>query len=70
MACGVLPRIDKQICLFERWLIAHLDAIDHPDRAQLIQRFGAWEVLPRLRASAANKPITPASRKFAGEQIT
>jgi hypothetical protein len=69
MACGVLPRIDKQICLFERWLLAHLDAIGDPDRAQLIQRFAAWEVLPRLRASAANKPITPASRKFAGEQI-
>jgi hypothetical protein len=21
MACDILPRIDKQICLFERWLI-------------------------------------------------
>jgi hypothetical protein len=70
MACGVLPRIDKQICLFERWLITHLDTITDPHHGQLIQRFAAWEVLPRLRARAANKPITPAGRRYAGERIT
>jgi hypothetical protein len=70
MACGVLPRIDKQICLFQRWLIAHLDTITDPTHAQLIQRFATWEVLPKLRARAEHKPITPASRQFAGEQIT
>jgi len=70
MACGVLPRTDKQICSFERWLIAHLNTITDPDHGQLIQRFATWEVLPRLRARAANKPITPSGRRFAGEQIT
>ncbi len=69
MACGVLPRIDKQICSFERWLIAHLNTITDPDHGQLIWRFATWEVLPRLRARAANKPITPSGRGFAGEQI-
>jgi hypothetical protein len=69
MACGVLPSVDKQICLFERWLLAHLDTIGDRDHRQLIQRFATWEVLPRLRARAANKPITPASRYFAGDQI-
>jgi hypothetical protein len=56
--------------LLERWLIAHLNTITDPDRAQLIQRFATWEVLPRLRARAANTPITPSSRQFAGDQIT
>lgn len=70
MACGVLPRIDKQICLLERWLIDHLDTIEDPDHRQLIERFATWEVLPRLRTRAERKPITPASRKLAGEQIT
>lgn len=69
MACGVLPRVDKQICSFERWLITHLNTITDPDHSQLIQRFATWEVLPKLRARAANKPITPAGRRFAGEQI-
>jgi hypothetical protein len=70
MACGILPGVDKQICLLERWLIAHLDTITDPDHGQLIQRFATWEILPRLRARAANKPITPSSRQFAGDQIT
>jgi hypothetical protein len=69
MACGVLPRIDKQICSFQRWLITHLATINDPAHTQLIQRFATWEVLPRLRAQAERKPITPASRRFAGEQI-
>jgi len=39
MACGALPSIDKQICSFERWLIAHLDTISDRDRRQLGQGF-------------------------------
>lgn len=69
MACGVLPPVDKQICLFERWLLAHLDTISDRDHHQLTQRFATWEVLPRLRSRGADKPITPASRYRAGDQI-
>lgn len=69
MVCGVLPRVDKQISSFERWLIAHLDTVFDRDHRQLVQRFATWEVLPRLRARAATKPITAASRYFAGDQI-
>lgn len=42
MACGVLPVLDKQICAFERWLLAHLVDIDDPEHARLVQ------ALPRL----------------------
>jgi hypothetical protein len=66
MTCGILPRIDKQICLFERWLLVHLDTITDPGHAQLIQRFATWNVLPRLRARAATTPIPASSRQFAG----
>jgi hypothetical protein len=69
MACDVLPAIDKQICSFERWLIIHLATITEPAHAQLVHRFATWEVLPRLRTRAMTKPITPAGRRFAGEQI-
>jgi integrase len=69
MACEVLPRVDKQICLFERWLVAHIGTLTDRDHGQVIQRFATWEVLPRLRARAENKPITPSSRQFAGDQI-
>jgi hypothetical protein len=68
MACGVLPGVDKQVCSFERWLADHLAGITDADHAQLISRFATWEVLPRLRARAEKKPITPAGRRHAGDQ--
>jgi hypothetical protein len=69
MACDVLPRLDKQICSLERWLTGHLDTITDPAHTQLVHRFAAWEVLPRLRNRAEHTPLTPAARRFAGEQI-
>ena len=39
-------------------------------RAGRGRSFATWDILPRLRTRAANKPITPSSRQFAGEQIT
>jgi hypothetical protein len=69
MACGVLPAVDKQICSFERWLLSHLAEIAEADHAQLVRRFASWEVLPRLRTRAQNKPISPAGRRHAGDQV-
>lgn len=67
MACGLLPVIDKQILLFERWLHEHLAA--DSDHAQILRRFATWHVLPRLRARAENRPVSPVGRRYAGEQI-
>ncbi len=69
MSCGMLPTVDKQICSFERWLVGHLADITDPDHAQLVRRFATWEVLPRLRTRAETKPITPAGRRHAGDQV-
>jgi hypothetical protein len=69
MACGLLPAVDKQILLFERWLHEHLASVTDPDHAQVIRRFATWHVLPRLRARAEKRPITSAGRRYAGEQI-
>ena len=69
MACGVLPAADKQICAFERWLAGHLASITGDGHAQLIRRFATWEVLPRLRARAEKKPVTPAARCHAVDQV-
>lgn len=69
MACGMLPAIDKQIWLLERWLVGHLGGIADPGHAQLVRRFATWEVLPRLRAGAEKRPVTPAARRHAGDQV-
>ena len=36
MACRLLPAVDKQILLFERWLHQHLADVADPDHAQLL----------------------------------
>ncbi|MFI0467133.1 hypothetical protein ACH347_23885 [Saccharopolyspora sp. 5N102] len=69
MSCGLLPVIDKQICLLERWLARHLAGITEHDHAQIVRRFATWGILPRLRTRAERKPLTPAGRTFAGDQI-
>lgn len=69
MACGVLPPLDRQVWLFEQWLPGHLAALPDQGHAQLIRRFATWDVLPRLRAGAERKPLTPATRRYAGEQV-
>jgi hypothetical protein len=69
MACGLLPTIDKQICMFEQWLARHLTGIADPDHAQIVRRFATWDILPKLRSRADRKPITPAGRQFAGDQV-
>jgi hypothetical protein len=69
MTCGLLPLVDKQICLFERWLGEHLAGISERDQEQVVRRFATWCVLPRLRSRAERKPITPAGRRFAGDQV-
>lgn len=69
MSCGLLPLMDKQICLFERWLGEHLAGITDVEHEQVVRRFATWHVLPKLRAGAARRPITPAGRQFAGDQV-
>ena len=68
MACGVLPAIDKQVCAFERWLGIQLASVTDSERAQVLRRFTAWVVLPRLvpariRSRSARVPeATPSVR--------
>ncbi len=70
MACGALPAIDKQLLHFESWLTRRLAEIGTGPDERLLRRFATWEQLPRLRARAARRPLTSASRRFAGEQFT
>lgn len=69
MACGVLPALDKQICLFERWLASHLADLADPAHIQVVRRFATWQILPRLRADADTGPLKPAAGSYAGNQV-
>ena len=57
MQCGVLPAVDRQLLLFERWLTGHLAAVADPEHARVLRRFATWHQLRRLRAKAGKGPL-------------
>ncbi len=70
MACGVLPALDKQLLHFETWLTHRLTELESDPCERLLRRFAAWRLLPDLRKRAAIRPLTPAARIRASEQLT
>ena len=59
MHSGVLPHRDRHLLLFQRWLGEWLDNIEDPDHRRLLHRFATWQLLRRLRATAATQPLGP-----------
>ena len=58
-AAGTLPPRDEELARAERWLPA-LVAIELPADRRLVQAYATWQVMRRLRASAAAaRPRTP-----------
>ncbi len=69
MQCGVLPPIDKQILLFERWLLGHLDTITGTEQRRLLRQYATWDLLPWLRRRAERGPVSRSSRSEFGQQV-
>jgi hypothetical protein len=72
MTCGVLPTIDKQLAHYETLLhrrLADLADAGSP-HLRLLRQFAVWYQLPRLRAKAQARPLTPSHRQFASDQPT
>jgi hypothetical protein len=72
MTCGVLPTIDKQLLHYETLLhrrLAELVDADSP-HLRLLRQFAGWYQLPRLRAKAERRPLSPNHRQFASDQFT
>jgi hypothetical protein len=70
MSCGLLPAVDKQLLLFERWLGTFLPSITEASHARLIRQFATWQVLPWLRRRATKRPLAPNTRSNAGAQLS
>jgi hypothetical protein len=70
MACGILPAANKHLLHFETWLTHRLAELDGHPHQQTLRRFATWELLPRLRSRARQRPLTPNIRRFTGEQFT
>src|SRR5205823_2439254 len=66
---GVLPRMDRQLMLFERWLVQRLADLDPPEHVQLVHRFATWNELRRLRRKAENEPLRPTTTNEARQRV-
>jgi len=53
VAGGVLPPRDEELARTEQWLTTLLASIDVPEHRRLVQAYATWQVMRRLRASAA-----------------
>ncbi|WP_432850493.1 hypothetical protein ACQPXB_08065 [Amycolatopsis sp. CA-161197] len=69
MQHGVLPRVDRHLVLFGRWLGERLNEIDQPEQRKLVERFASWHVQRRLRAFADRGPVTEQQTQQAREEI-
>lgn len=67
--CGVLPAVDRQILLCQRWAQRRIAGQRDPDAARLLRQFITWHQLPRMHAAARRGPLTPYSRNYAAAQV-
>ncbi len=60
-AAGALPARDEELARAGQWLAAVLEAIEAAADRRLVQAYATWQVMRRLRASAAAaaRPRTP-----------
>ena len=70
MTCGVLATIDKQLAHYEALLYRRLADLADSPHLRLVRQFAVWYQLPRLRAKATTRPLTPSHRQFASDQLT
>jgi hypothetical protein len=67
---GVLPGRDRHVAAYERWLTEKLAAIDDLDQRTVIERFGRWHHLRRLRKAATANPVTLSALMNAKQSTT
>ena len=70
MTCGMLATIDKQLLHYEALLHRRLADLADSPHLRLVRQFAVWQQLPRLRAKATTRPLTPSHRQFASDQLT
>lgn len=58
VAAGALPKQDKHVASFERWLARTLGPDTTTPNASSLRAFATWELLPRLRDHARNGTAT------------
>ncbi|MHB8246092.1 MAG: hypothetical protein ACYDGN_12210 [Acidimicrobiales bacterium] len=58
VATRALPRRDEQMARLERWVTSAVEARSDPEKRQILQHYGIWHLLRRLRRRAQGIEIT------------
>ncbi len=66
---GVLPVMDKQLMLFQRWLTDRLERIDNIDHRRIVDRYATRHKLRRHRAASTQGPVSPSSTNQSRQSI-
>jgi hypothetical protein len=70
VACGVLPAADPVLLDLEAWLCQRLDTLAGDPHEPALRQFAYWHLLPRLRVTAAARPLRSTARQYAMLQFT
>ncbi|WP_327394030.1 hypothetical protein [Streptomyces phaeochromogenes] len=70
MDSGVLPRVDRQLLLYRRWLTERLATIEDPEPHLLLRHFATWHQTRRLRATAEKGPLGRSQTHQAKQETT
>lgn len=69
MKHGLLPARDRDLMMFEAWLTDRLAATDDPEQRRLLSQYATWDVLRKLRDTAARMPLGTARVRTARDKI-
>ncbi|MEV6183304.1 hypothetical protein [Streptomyces sp. NPDC052015] len=67
---SVLPRVDRQLLLYQRWLTERLATIEDPEHHRLVRHFATWHQMRRLRATAEKGPLGRSQTHQAKQETT
>ncbi|MGW3269702.1 hypothetical protein [Streptomyces sp. NPDC001056] len=70
MDSGVLPRVDRQLLLYQRWLAERLATVEDPEPRRLLQHFATWHQMWRLRSKAEKGPLGRSQTNQTKQEIT
>ena len=70
MDSGVLPQVDRQFLLYQRWLTERLATIEDPEHRQLLRHFATWHQMRRLRTKAEKGPLGRSQTNHTKQEVT
>ncbi|KPI13639.1 hypothetical protein OK006_10983 [Actinobacteria bacterium OK006] len=70
MDSGVLPRVDRQFMLYQRWLTERFAVIEDPEHRRRLEHFVTWHQMRCLRSKAEKGPLGHSQISQAKQEIT